>query len=162
MHAFKHRIFLPLRPGLFASVDADSPEEIWGAKWSANEKTPGRVYAYRTLRQQHVMLHKSIVETSDPEVDHIDGDTLNNLRYNLRPCRHAQNGRNLRKWSSPTSSQYKGVSLRPSGDWRAYISTGGKQKHLGVFETEMAAARAYDAAAKHLFGAFARLNFSNV
>jgi hypothetical protein len=55
-------------------------------------------------------------------------------------------------------SRYKGVS-RNREKWQARIKVDGKQSHLGIFTDEEDAARAYDAAARELFGEFAYLNF---
>lgn len=161
---FMNVIYLPLGGGNFAKVDSDAPVEILGRKWSANKKTPGRLYAYRsstkyrTNGQTHTYLHHVVLGVSG-EVDHINGDTLDNRRANLRKCLHSENGRNLRKWSSPTSSRYKGVCLRPHGRWQGYICFKSKQVYLGLFDSEENAARAYDVKARELFGEFARLNF---
>lgn len=160
--------FLPLRPGLFTIVDADCPAWILEQKWSVQIKSEGHCYAYRTHRtlhrgnKQHQALHHAIldVEPNAGEVDHINGDALDNRRENLRFCKHAENGRNLKKWRSVTSSRYKGVSKRGLR-WRAYIVLQGKQKHLGCFIHELDAAKAYDTKAKELFGKFARLNFTS-
>lgn len=155
-----HVIFLSLSRGLFATVDSTVSEDIWGVKWSAYEKRPGRIYAFRSVNGTHEKLHHAVLGTrqEDTEIDHINGDTLDTRRQNLRCCKHSQNGRNLAKWSSPTSSKYKGVSRRPDGSWRAYIVFEGKQKHLGLFENETDAALAYNTAAKKMFGEFYRFN----
>lgn len=63
------------------------------------------------------------------------------------------------RWSRHGSSQFVGVCARKEdGDWIAYICTGGKQVHLGIFKRELDAALAYNAAALSLYGPFARLN----
>ena len=161
---FQNVIYLPLGGGKFTKVDSDCPIEIIQQKWSANTKTPGRTYAYRAAKRSeergktHVYLHAHILGVTNCEVDHINGDALDNRRANLRACLHSENGRNLQKWKSPTSSRYKGVCKRPAGNWQAYISFQRKQKYLGLFESEADAAKAYDVAAKQIFGKFARLN----
>jgi len=97
------------------------------------------------------------------EVDHINGDTLDNRRANLRVVTKEQNNMNRRKRKG-CSSKYKGVSLdRDHGRalWKAYIggkSTGGKRIILGRFKKERDAALAYNEAAKELFGQYAKLN----
>jgi len=59
-----------------------------------------------------------------------------------------------------SSSKYKGVAWhKRRGKWQAYIKIGDKIRHLGVFTDELAAARAYDIAARQHFGEFARPNF---
>jgi hypothetical protein len=92
-------------------------------------------------------------------VDHEDGNTLNNKPGNLREATHAENMRNCAARSGGTSV-YKGVTwMAARKKWRAQISDGsGKSRHLGVFTDEIEAARAYDDAAKEVFGGFARLN----
>ncbi len=58
------------------------------------------------------------------------------------------------------TSQYKGVTLhKPNGKWKAYIDIDGRKQHLGYFIKETDAAKAYDKAAKHCFGEYARFNF---
>lgn len=165
MNEFAHVIYLPLTQGLYAKVDADAPEEIWGVNWTAHKKG-NKIYAFRTFKtsgaknKTHLVLHHAVlgVPAGRGEVDHENGDTMDNRRDNLRFCKHSQNGKNLKKWKTPTSSSYKGVSLRSDGSWRAYITLDARQKHLGTFDCEVSAARAYNIAAKELFGEFARLN----
>jgi hypothetical protein len=90
-------------------------------------------------------------------VDHINGDTLDNRRANLRVCTKSENNRNRRKLH-PTTSRFKGV-YKNTKPWIALIECNGKQFVLGRFASEEEAALAYDKAAKEHFGSFARLNF---
>lgn len=98
------------------------------------------------------------------EVDHKNRDTLDNSRNNLRTAMKGQNRQNSRKRitqgaKGAPSSQYKGVGwYKRFCKWRAYIVNRGKQTELGMFDTEIEAARAYNRAALHLFGEFARVN----
>lgn len=93
-------------------------------------------------------------------VDHINGDTLDNRRSNLRLCTVSGNNHNRMKSKNNTSG-YKGVSwLKQNQKWRAYIKVNSKDKHLGCYLDKEDAARAYDKAAKEYFGEFARLNFA--
>jgi hypothetical protein len=108
-------------------------------------------------RKPRVLMHTLL--TGWPRVDHWDGDGLNNQRSNLRPATASQNGANRRPGVGH-ASQYKGVGRTTRGNaWRARITFQGKLHHLGTFADELGAAKAYDAAAKELFGAYARLNF---
>jgi len=60
------------------------------------------------------------------------------------------------------SSRYRGVCwLRQRKAWRARIEVNGKRLHLGYFESEEDAARAYDAMARECLGPAARLNFTS-
>lgn len=94
-------------------------------------------------------------------VDHINGDTLDSRRCNLRICTHQQNQWNRKKCRG--ASNLKGVTLHKAGcagrHWMARIEKDGHRRFLGYFTTDVEAARAYDAAAKVLFGEYAGLNF---
>jgi hypothetical protein len=93
-------------------------------------------------------------------VDHIDGHGWDNRRGNRRICTPAQNGCNRGKWNRSTSSQYKGVTRQPAtGRYFARIGHKRRRIHLGTFDIEIEAARAYDRLAVECFGEFAGLNF---
>lgn len=156
-------ISTPLHPGVFAMVDDADFEALNQWKWSA-EKREGTFYAVRSVRGQDgkkttIRMHRQIAATPDcGEVDHADGNGLNNQRKNLRPCSVAKNQQN--RVRSRGVSQFKGVLWDKSHCcWKAKIIVDGKRFVLGSFPTEEAAARRYDQAAKAHFGEFARLNF---
>ena len=92
-------------------------------------------------------------------VDHIDHNGLNNQKKNLRLATFTQNCQNQRRCSHGTS-KYKGVHWHKScKKWAAAIRCDNKTYHLGYFKDEIAAALAYDSAARRLHKDFAALNF---
>lgn len=105
------------------------------------------------------LLHRDIM--GNPKgyvVDHINGDKLDNRKYNLRICTIAENVRNSESRSG--TSRYKGVHWDSSRNkWLASLKYQRENKFLGRFDSEEQAAIAYDNAAKLYFGEFARLNF---
>lgn len=120
-------------------------------------------YAARRLRgktRSLVYMHRQIVGCPpDMEVDHINGDRLDNRRENLRVCSHQQN---MVNWDNRRgASRYRGVSKDPErpGWWKVQIMRSGRNMRVGRYRSEEEAALAYDAAAIELFGEFAQLNF---
>lgn len=92
-------------------------------------------------------------------VDHINGKRLDNRLSNLRLATRREQARNTSS-SHNCTSRYLGVSYRKDrGVYRANIFVDGKQRYLGSFDDEEAAALAYDEAARTHFREFARCNF---
>lgn len=143
-------------------VDDEDYAVLSRYKWAALVNRH-RVYAVRSVRvngkSTSVLMHRYIMSApGDMEVDHQDGNGLNNTRANLRLCTPRQNAQNSRDRAG--TSRFKGVSWHPSERcWRATIKAGGKALHLGLFNDEEGAALAYDHAARIHFGAFSRTNF---
>ncbi len=89
------------------------------------------------------------------EIDHRNGDTLDNRRKNLRVVTKNQNQQNRHHVEG--RSRFKGVGWCQYS-WRAYIKVNQKFIHIGMFPTEEDAARAYDVVAREHFGEFACTN----
>lgn len=157
---------IPLTRGKVALVDDADFDWLNHYRWRAQEKCSGNFYATRhALREagekrRTVGMHQIIAAIMGFErPDHIDGNGLNNQRGNLRPATKSENGAN-RKLNRNNTSGFKGVGWNKAQQkWTASIRQFGKLRYLGYFLDVMAAARAYDVAAKEIFGKFARLNF---
>lgn len=150
---------IKLTKGYVAFVDDEDYDNLIGLNWYACQCNK-KVYARASLpNDKKVFMHRYLLECmSDREIDHKDGNGLNNQRVNLRECTRQQNACNRSK-SKNTTSVYLGVSWRKErSKWRAGIKKNDKYTHLGYFNSECDAAIAYNNAAKSLNGEFANLN----
>jgi len=161
-------IKIPLTQEQFAVIDCDDYDRVSPIKWQAqwNEGTQS-YYAHRTERlpigkRVAVGMHRFIMNAgSFHVVDHINHDTLDNRKCNLRICDARQNSFNRRANRNNTSG-FKGVSkskIRGRETWIAKIRRDGKQIAIGYFDKAEEAARAYDDEAIIVHGEFAVLNF---
>ena len=115
-----------------------------------------------------IMMHREIMglpacpERSRREgmvADHINHNGLDNRKANLRFVTTQQNSWNRRKNRGNYSSRYKGVAWSKSRKkWRTKVKCNGRVISIGHFDDERAAAMAYDARAKKLFGEYAAPN----
>lgn len=114
-----------------------------------------------TGRQEHILMHRLILNAPPDKMgDHINGDSLDNRRRNLRLATSQQPAQNRRP-KSTSLSQYAGITWHKKAQkWQAQIGLNGKVLYIGLFGDEINAAKAYDAKAIELFGSFACLNFS--
>jgi len=159
---------IQLTRGLVAIVDDEDFEWISKFRWYASAPSKsGCVYAVRTARvpglknPRTFKMHREIVGAVEGyDVDHANGNTLDNTRGNLRVASKRDNMRNKRKMRGSYSSRFTGVSRDVDCKrWLARIGGRDGEITLGRFLTEEEAARAYDAKARELYGEFARLNF---
>lgn len=161
---------VPLTRGYEAIVDAEFAERVAQWNWAAFVQRGGAyVYARRSsLRpsRRTFYLHREVAEwnglfsaendNADLEVDHINGNPLDNRLRNLRVCLHAENSKNRRRHRDNTSGA-KGVHWNSRNrKWQALIQVDGQRIHLGCFNDPAEAAAAYEAAAELHFGAFKR------
>jgi hypothetical protein len=94
---------------------------------------------------------------NDLHIDHINGNTLDNRKANLRICTRAENNCNIKRRKNNTSG-YKGVSFdKRKKKWSAYISKNYKHYFLGYFVTPEEAYIAYCKASKKYHGEYGRI-----
>jgi len=113
---------------------------------------------HQKVLQLHVLIWRLGGRPPAPQLDHRDGQPLNNSEDNLRAATSSQNACNRRP-SRANSSGIIGVHWqRQCGKWAAQIRIQGKIRHLGLFADIEDARRARDAVAKEYRGEFAVLN----
>lgn len=150
-----------------AVVD-DEDADLVDLRWHMVQHSAGpqyTSYAKSSIGAEgYILMHRLILERcmgrelTETEVsDHVNGDGLDNRRKNLRVATRSQNGANRRVRHNKTS-QYLGVYKRENGKWRVSMTCDGVGMKFGNFDSEEAAALAYNAAAIQRHGEFARLN----
>lgn len=105
---------------------------------------------------QKQYLHRVIMQPPPGlVVDHINGDTTDNRRINLRMCKNVVNSCNTKKQVNGVTSKYKGVSFyKRDGTWEVNVAG----EYFGRYATERRAAEVYNSRAKAIFGEYAKLN----
>lgn len=157
---------VPLTRGKYAIVDNEDFERVSKLKWHFLNTGGGyakHTYYLGDYKQKDITLHRFIINAPEGvEVDHINGNGLDNRKCNLRLCNRTEN-----TWHTSIRSHnthgFKGVSYNNTGKrirrYKGRIRVNNKVYHLGYFLTAEEAAHAYDEAAKKYHGEFALLNF---
>lgn len=148
------------------SIKLDNEDMIFLGpySWTVNDNGCGQLYA-KTYKydkskktQSTIYLHRLIMKAPKGlVVDHINGDTLDNRKCNLRLCTNSKNLLNSKKHKD-SSSGFKGVRVKGK-KYQATLTFNKKFYHLGYYYTAEEAAQAYDKKAFQLFGKYAKLNF---
>lgn len=152
---------IPLTQGQVAIVDAEDFEWLNQWKWSAKKGTH-RFYATRTVRsgvKKNIAMHRLIlgIERGDGiQADHVNLDSLDNRRHNLREATASENSSN-KKVRIDSASGRKGVLWdKRKNRWLARITLHGKRLHLGYFANIEDSASAYAHASDSIHGEFSR------
>jgi hypothetical protein len=144
-------------------VDDEDYDEVSKFIWRIRKKdiAIGKFYPYSHHYGRFIKLHRYLLNMTDPTIyiDHVNKNTLDNRRCNLRYSTPQENRRNSGK-KIKASSKYKGVVWNKiHKKWLVRIvKEKGKRIFLGYFYNEIDAAKAYNEAAKKYFGEFAHLN----
>jgi len=150
----------PKYPNIEAMIDLEDLNKIFEySKFYTNSYG----YVRTTYKKKKLKLHRIIMNVTDSKifVDHINHNKLDNRKCNLRLCNRSQNQMN-RKINKNNTSKYKGVYWNKNANkWIARISINKKNIHLGCFNNEIDAAKAYNQYAIENVGEFALLNEVN-
>ncbi len=161
-----------LTQGQVALVDEEDYERLLSFKWYAWINPPrSTFYAVRSIRihgkksAQRIYMHRVITDAQRGEIiDHINRNSLDNRRANLRRVSQHQSTLNRRLLMASNTSGFRGVTPRRRGRaWYAQITVNYRNIYLGTFDSPEEAAVAYDAAALKYYGPeFAQLNFRSL
>jgi hypothetical protein len=149
---------IPLTQGKFAVVDEDDYERISKNRWHYTSK--GYARRNNNATKQAIMMHREVmkIRRGRMQVDHINGDKLDNRKANLRLCTNQQNSFNRKNETGKL--KYRGVYMFKNRNKKfcARIRIDGRTLSKGMYHTIEEAARQYNVMAKKYHGEFARLN----
>ena len=144
--------------GLFALVDDSDFDFLNQYRWSLKPCYGRRAnlrYCHARVNGVTTMMHRLLMGPVPPGHvgDHKNGEGIDNQRHNLRFCTRAVNMVNYHKASGWKSSNHPGVSWdKHNQKWHAQIKSGAKNHHLGFFNVESDAAKAYQLALVNVYG----------
>lgn len=147
----------------WAKISIEDAAVISCYKWHADYNNhTNSFYAKSEIRDEngirhHVSMHRLIMNAKKGEiVDHINGNTMDDSRINLRIVTRCQNAQN-HKMSSLNTSGTTGVTYRKeNGKWRAYYSLNGKKHYLGDYLSKEEAIEAREKVIENAYGDFRR------
>jgi hypothetical protein len=149
-----------LTRGKVAVVDDEDFETLSKHSWCAMRNYYGGWLAARGEKGKTIYMHRQLLNCPpNLQVDHIDHDTLNNTKSNLRIVTIQQNCLN-RGIRSDNRTGFKGVSLvKSSGKYTARIVINGSRICVGYFDSAEEAHKAYVEYSKQYHGEYSRYAF---
>ncbi len=151
---------LELTQGQVAVIDDTDFDNLKAFNWFA-VKDRDRWYAATSIvrddgKRQLLRMHRFVADApAEMQVDHINGNGLDNRRSNLRVCTHQENQWNRQAAPRNSTTGLQGVNYNKANkNFRAAIKHNKKSIHLGVFSTKEAAFEAYKAASIKFKGEF--------
>lgn len=158
---------LQLKTGERIILDKEDFDRFSKIKWhrlTVKWKYGIKIYVKHSQKKSpyNILLHRKIMNVKKGQfIDHINGNTLDCRKANLRKCTLSQNSANSKNICTK-KELYRGVyRISKNGGWYAGIRKKGKFYYLGKFDTAKEAAIKRDKFAKIMFGEFARLNFNS-
>jgi hypothetical protein len=149
-----------VKDGHVILIDSSDLDVAQLYSWHATKPSPANrsFYASTNFAGSKKWMHRVLFKAEHGvQVDHRNGNGLDNRRSNLRAASQSQNKKNLPAYAN-NKSGYKGVIRLTTGRYRASIGVDGKRVYLGTYDDAETAAIAYNVAATNLHGEFARLN----
>lgn len=160
-----NKSIIPLTQGEFAIIDPEDFDRVSKLTWHLLDQKIISKYAITNIKingkNTTMRMHRFIMNAHESiKYDHINGNGLDNRKSNLRVCTPSQNTMNAPPQRNGTS-KFKGVFWdNQKNKWACKIKFNGKSIHIGFYNNEIDAAKAYDLNAIEYFKNFARPNFN--
>lgn len=147
---------ISLTKNQFALIDSDDFDLISQYRWICHRPSSNYQVAISVKRgRKSIRMHRLIMNAlPGMEIDHINGNPLDNRKCNLRFVTHAQNQKNMNLSVSNKSGKKEVSWHKRSRKWQVFAAN----TYIGLFSSIEEASMAYDKAAKEMFGEFARTN----
>lgn len=161
----KEWVYVPVHPDSQVKIDREDLERVSQHSWRITKGTTGRLRVVTSVRgpkgSRQITLGKFLMDPPKGKLVYPRrfNDGLDYRKDNLIVCTLAERQRLLPKNRKKTSSEFRGVSFsKVDGKWKAGIEVEGQSINLGHFDSEEAAAIAYNEAARKYFGDIAYQN----
>lgn len=150
---------------LWTIIDLEDLEKVinfpytWFAKYQTLNKgfyVYASVYNSETKKYKTLCLHQFIMNANGQAVDHINGDTFDNRKSNLRIVEDSDNSKNRKSKNSNNTSGYRNVSWnKKDKKWVVQMQINKKHKTLGSFDDVHEAGKFAEEMRKKYYGEYA-------